>query len=224
MAVIVCVQTGGMPAPEQSPVTEEGLLFAIRDGSTGRKMEAENTANNILASVKEQVVCSDHGTHLLYWYSCLNSVNNWKLILIHTWNYNIHIYLLWDKYSKSTPILWPFFPFLSNRLLSYSAHSTKQYCFFLIVHVCRGTEVRMTFFFNGTTCINGEPGKNACTGGLLAYGWACPLTHSINGCSCDSSTNTPLLFNLHAYTHPRASLLSFSMSLGSTKGSFLCGS
>ncbi|XP_003961987.2 plakophilin-4 isoform X4 [Takifugu rubripes] len=45
---------GGMPAPEQSPVTEEGLLLTIRDGSTGRKMEAENTANNILASVKEQ--------------------------------------------------------------------------------------------------------------------------------------------------------------------------
>ncbi|XP_041662942.1 plakophilin-4 isoform X5 [Cheilinus undulatus] len=43
-----------MPAPEQSPVTEEGLLLTIRDRSTGRKMEAENTANNILASVKEQ--------------------------------------------------------------------------------------------------------------------------------------------------------------------------
>ncbi|KAM6978479.1 plakophilin-4 isoform 5-T5 [Tautogolabrus adspersus] len=45
---------GGMPAPEQSPVTEEGLLLTIRDRSTGRNMEAENTANNILASVKEQ--------------------------------------------------------------------------------------------------------------------------------------------------------------------------
>lgn len=43
-----------MPAPEQSPVTEEGLLLTIRDRSTGRNMEAENTANNILASVKEQ--------------------------------------------------------------------------------------------------------------------------------------------------------------------------
>lgn len=45
-----------MPAPEQSPVTEEGLLLTIRDSSTGRNMEADNTANNILASVKEQVV------------------------------------------------------------------------------------------------------------------------------------------------------------------------
>uniref|UniRef100_UPI0037E72798 plakophilin-4-like isoform X2 n=1 Tax=Semicossyphus pulcher TaxID=241346 RepID=UPI0037E72798 len=43
-----------MPAPEQSPVTEEGLLLTIRDSSTGRSMEADNTANNILASVKEQ--------------------------------------------------------------------------------------------------------------------------------------------------------------------------
>ncbi|XP_016536309.1 plakophilin-4-like isoform X2 [Poecilia formosa] len=46
--------TGGMPAPEQSPVTEEGLLLTIRDSSAGRKMETDNTANNILASVKEQ--------------------------------------------------------------------------------------------------------------------------------------------------------------------------
>uniref|UniRef100_A0A3B5KJM8 Plakophilin 4 n=1 Tax=Xiphophorus couchianus TaxID=32473 RepID=A0A3B5KJM8_9TELE len=43
-----------MPAPEQSPVTEEGLLLTIRDSSAGRKMETDNTANNILASVKEQ--------------------------------------------------------------------------------------------------------------------------------------------------------------------------
>ncbi|KAF3694910.1 Plakophilin-4 p0071 [Channa argus] len=43
-----------MPAPEQSPVTEEGLLLNIRNSSTGRNMEADNTANNILASVKEQ--------------------------------------------------------------------------------------------------------------------------------------------------------------------------
>lgn len=43
-----------MPAPEQSPVTEEGLLLTIRDSSTGRNMEGDNTANNILASVKEQ--------------------------------------------------------------------------------------------------------------------------------------------------------------------------
>ncbi|XP_040004114.1 plakophilin-4 isoform X6 [Xiphias gladius] len=45
---------GGMPAPEQSPVTEEELPLTIRDSSTGRNMEADNTANNILASVKEQ--------------------------------------------------------------------------------------------------------------------------------------------------------------------------
>ncbi|KAM4561218.1 plakophilin-4 isoform 4-T4 [Fundulus diaphanus] len=43
-----------MPAPEQSPVTEEGLLVTIRDSSAGRKMETDSTANNILASVKEQ--------------------------------------------------------------------------------------------------------------------------------------------------------------------------
>lgn len=54
---IVCVPTGGMPAPEQSPVTEEGLLLTIREGTqhTNRNMEADTTANNILASVKEQV-------------------------------------------------------------------------------------------------------------------------------------------------------------------------
>ena len=54
---IVCVPTGGMPAPEQSPVTEEGLLLNIREGTqhTNRNMEADTTANNILASVKEQV-------------------------------------------------------------------------------------------------------------------------------------------------------------------------
>ncbi|XP_068559868.1 plakophilin-4-like isoform X3 [Cebidichthys violaceus] len=43
-----------MPAPEQSPVTEEGLLLTICNSSTGRNMEGDNTANNILASVKEQ--------------------------------------------------------------------------------------------------------------------------------------------------------------------------
>lgn len=35
-------------------MTEEGLLLTIRNGSTGHNMEADNTANNILASVKEQ--------------------------------------------------------------------------------------------------------------------------------------------------------------------------
>jgi hypothetical protein len=46
-----------MPAPEQSPVTEEGLLLTVREGTqhTNRNMEADTTANNILASVKEQV-------------------------------------------------------------------------------------------------------------------------------------------------------------------------
>ncbi|XP_033843340.1 plakophilin-4 isoform X2 [Periophthalmus magnuspinnatus] len=43
---------GGMPAPEQSPGTEEGPLLKIRP--TGRSMEKDITANNILASVKEQ--------------------------------------------------------------------------------------------------------------------------------------------------------------------------
>lgn len=58
VCVCACVfHAGGMPAPEQSPVTEERLLLTIRDSSTGRNMEADNTANNILASVKEQVVC-----------------------------------------------------------------------------------------------------------------------------------------------------------------------
>ncbi|XP_019910350.1 plakophilin-4 isoform X2 [Esox lucius] len=44
---------GGMPAPEQ---TEEGLLLTITEGGQhpNGNMEADNTANNILASVKEQ--------------------------------------------------------------------------------------------------------------------------------------------------------------------------
>nr|XP_057937394.1 plakophilin-4-like isoform X4 [Doryrhamphus excisus] len=45
---------GGMPVPEQSPVMEEGLLLTTRSRTTGRSMEPNNTANNILASVKEQ--------------------------------------------------------------------------------------------------------------------------------------------------------------------------
>lgn len=113
MVIMVCVQTGGMPAPEQSPVTEEGLLLTIRDGSTGRKMEAENTANNILASVKEQVAFQFHKTHLSPCYPCRNSVKQ-KMeyeILIHTWLtiYTL-IYFSCNKYSKNTPILWSFFP------------------------------------------------------------------------------------------------------------------
>ncbi|XP_034042875.1 plakophilin-4-like isoform X2 [Thalassophryne amazonica] len=43
-----------MPAPEQSPVMEDGLLLTTRQGSAGHNMETDNTANNILASVKEQ--------------------------------------------------------------------------------------------------------------------------------------------------------------------------
>ncbi|XP_064183459.1 plakophilin-4 [Anguilla rostrata] len=45
---------GGMPAPEQAPVMEEGLLQNIPDGSRDRSMEADSNATNILASVKEQ--------------------------------------------------------------------------------------------------------------------------------------------------------------------------
>lgn len=54
----VCLSAGGMPAPEQSPATEEGLLLTVREGAQlpDRNMEADSTANNILASVKEQVL------------------------------------------------------------------------------------------------------------------------------------------------------------------------
>ncbi|XP_031413982.1 plakophilin-4 isoform X3 [Clupea harengus] len=45
---------GGMPAPEQSPVMEEGLLLPIRDRAANHGMEPDTTATNILASVKEQ--------------------------------------------------------------------------------------------------------------------------------------------------------------------------
>ncbi|XP_051938629.1 plakophilin-4-like isoform X2 [Hippocampus zosterae] len=43
-----------MPVPEQSPVMGEGLLLTSRSRSAGRSTEPINTANNILASVKEQ--------------------------------------------------------------------------------------------------------------------------------------------------------------------------
>ncbi|XP_048094289.1 LOW QUALITY PROTEIN: plakophilin-4-like [Alosa alosa] len=43
-----------MPAPEQSPVMEEGLLLPIRDRTANHGMEPDSTATNILASVKEQ--------------------------------------------------------------------------------------------------------------------------------------------------------------------------
>uniref|UniRef100_A0A674EUN3 Plakophilin 4 n=1 Tax=Salmo trutta TaxID=8032 RepID=A0A674EUN3_SALTR len=43
-------------SPEQSPATEEGLLLTVGEGAqlANRNMEADSTANNILASVKEQ--------------------------------------------------------------------------------------------------------------------------------------------------------------------------
>ncbi|XP_039613381.1 plakophilin-4 isoform X1 [Polypterus senegalus] len=43
-----------MPAPDQNPVAKEGLCLSIREGSAEPSMEAESTATNILASVKEQ--------------------------------------------------------------------------------------------------------------------------------------------------------------------------
>ncbi|NXT70309.1 PKP4 protein, partial [Chaetops frenatus] len=43
-----------MPAPEQSPMVEEGLPQTAQETSTGPGMEPETTATNILASVKEQ--------------------------------------------------------------------------------------------------------------------------------------------------------------------------
>ncbi|XP_047671011.1 plakophilin-4 isoform X7 [Tachysurus fulvidraco] len=45
---------GGMPTPEHNPVSEEGLLLPIKDQFANHNMESESTANNILASVKEQ--------------------------------------------------------------------------------------------------------------------------------------------------------------------------
>lgn len=55
--IVHCAPAGGMPAPEQSPVMEEGLLLPIRDGGANHAMEPDSTATNILASVKEQVQC-----------------------------------------------------------------------------------------------------------------------------------------------------------------------
>ncbi|XP_062354701.1 plakophilin-4 isoform X6 [Cinclus cinclus] len=43
-----------MPAPEQSPMVEEGLPQTAQETSTGPGMEPETTATTILASVKEQ--------------------------------------------------------------------------------------------------------------------------------------------------------------------------
>lgn len=93
MVIMVCVQTGGMPAPEQSPVTEEGLLLTIRDGSTGRKMEAENTANNILASVKEQVAFSDPQDPSVILPTLHKFCKKWNITYSQL-TYNLHKYLL----------------------------------------------------------------------------------------------------------------------------------
>ncbi|XP_064306971.1 plakophilin-4 isoform X4 [Phalacrocorax carbo] len=43
-----------MPAPEQTPMVEEGLPQTTQEASTGPGMEPETTATTILASVKEQ--------------------------------------------------------------------------------------------------------------------------------------------------------------------------
>uniref|UniRef100_A0A8B9F3M6 Plakophilin 4 n=1 Tax=Amazona collaria TaxID=241587 RepID=A0A8B9F3M6_9PSIT len=43
-----------MPAPEQTPMVEEGLPQTAQEASTGPGMEPETTATTILASVKEQ--------------------------------------------------------------------------------------------------------------------------------------------------------------------------
>ncbi|XP_036400841.1 plakophilin-4 isoform X2 [Megalops cyprinoides] len=45
---------GGMPAPEQTPLMEEGLLQGVQDGAPGRSAEPDSSATNILASVREQ--------------------------------------------------------------------------------------------------------------------------------------------------------------------------
>lgn len=46
---------GKMPAPEQTPVVEDGLPQTAQETSTVPGMEPETTATTILASVKEQV-------------------------------------------------------------------------------------------------------------------------------------------------------------------------
>ncbi|XP_051479394.1 plakophilin-4 isoform X2 [Apus apus] len=48
------VTRGKMPAPEQTPMVEEGLPQTTQETSTGPGMEPETTATTILASVKEQ--------------------------------------------------------------------------------------------------------------------------------------------------------------------------
>uniref|UniRef100_A0A5F8HAU0 Plakophilin 4 n=1 Tax=Monodelphis domestica TaxID=13616 RepID=A0A5F8HAU0_MONDO len=47
-----------MPAPEQTPLVEEGLQQTSQEASTDPGMEPETTATTILASVKEQVFTS----------------------------------------------------------------------------------------------------------------------------------------------------------------------
>lgn len=46
---------GKMPAPEQTPLVEDGLPQTAQETSTVPGMEPETTATTILASVKEQV-------------------------------------------------------------------------------------------------------------------------------------------------------------------------
>ncbi|TNN84524.1 hypothetical protein EYF80_005224 [Liparis tanakae] len=65
----------GMPAPEQSPVTEEGLLLTICNSSTGRNMEADNTATHILASVKEQLLAGKPELHSVTPFSSKSSTD-----------------------------------------------------------------------------------------------------------------------------------------------------
>ncbi|KAG7464094.1 hypothetical protein MATL_G00183670 [Megalops atlanticus] len=43
-----------MPAPEQTPLMEDGLLQGVQDGAPGRGAEPDSSATNILASVREQ--------------------------------------------------------------------------------------------------------------------------------------------------------------------------
>lgn len=84
-------------------MTEEGLLLTIRDRSTGRNMEAENTANNILASVKEQVARADRWNpsaitmFLLLWWQVLQKHSKFMTIFFHF--YQTHRSKMWPKHK-----------------------------------------------------------------------------------------------------------------------------
>ncbi|XP_043930691.1 plakophilin-4 isoform X3 [Protopterus annectens] len=59
--MLLSSKAGGMPAPEQTPFMEEGLLLTSREASTDQGLvEPEATATTILASVKEQPEKDDH--------------------------------------------------------------------------------------------------------------------------------------------------------------------